>query len=331
MSAKITKWTDEKINELKQMIANKTPPIEIANQLGFSKISILTKGYNLGLNFSYLKSKVEWNDENISKLIKLNNEKKSHNEIAKEFSCSVHIIHKKLSDLRIKSKNVNYITDDEKQVLIELFNEGHTINYISKILKRSSPYLCKVAKDMGLVSKKSQQIQEQLSLLKEGKRKCRSCNGIFPYTEEFFRTRSMCKECSKKKWKMNYKLNITNITLEKLLVLRTRTCYGRACKKGLEFDITPEYLMEIYNNQKGLCFYSGIKMELAIKGTTNNYNTLSVDRIDSSKGYVKGNIVLCCDCVNTMKMKLTTNEFLTVCKNVVNHFGNLTRSRDIES
>lgn len=329
MSATITKWTDEKVKELKQMIANKISPDEIAIKMGFSKISILTKGYDLGFNFSYLKSKVEWNEENISKLIKLNDEKKQANEISKEFGCSVHIIHKKLSDLRIKSKNVNYITDDEKKTLIELFNEGHTINYISKILKRSSPYLCKIAKDLGLVSKKSQQIQEQLNLSKEGKRKCRSCNNVFPYTEEFFRTRSMCKECAKTKRKGKYQSSITNITLEKLLVLRNRTCYGRACKKGLDFDITPEYLMELYTNQNGLCYYSGMKMEIAIKGNINNYNTLSIDRIDSSKGYVKGNIVLCCDCVNTMKMKLTTNEFLTICKNVVNHFGNLTQSHDI--
>lgn len=323
MSATITKWTDDKVEELKQLISQKMTPDEIAKKIGLSKVAILTKAYNIGLNFSYLKIKVEWNDENLNKLIELNNNKKPCIEIAKEFGCSIHIIHKKLSDLKIKSKNVNYLTKSDKNKLVELFNEGHTINYISKILNRNSPYLCKIAKDMGLISKKSQQIQEQLNLTKEGKRKCRTCNNIFPYTEEFFRTRSMCKECAKTKRKGKYQSNITNLTLEKLLILRNRTCYGRACKKGLEFNLTPEYLMELYHNQKGMCYYSGIKMEIAIKGTTNNYNTLSVDRIDSTKGYVKENVVLCCDCVNTMKMNLPTNEFVSICRNVVNHFDNL--------
>lgn len=319
MSANITKWTVEKVEELKQLISQKIDPDEISIKMGLTKSAILTKGYNLGLNFGYLKNIIDWTNENINKLKELNDLKKTHCEISKEFGCPIYIIDKKLSDLKIKSKNVNYLTDSDKKTLIDLFNEGHTINYISKILNRSSPYLCKVAKDMGLISKKSQQIQEQIDLLKEGNRKCRTCSNIFPYTEDFFRTRSMCKECAKTKRKGNYQSSITNITLEKLLKLRVRTCYGRSCKKGIEFDITYEDLKEIYDKQHGNCYYSGIKMEIAIKGNVNNTNTLSVDRIDSSKGYVKTNIVLCCDSVNTMKMKLNTNDFLDVCKKIVNH------------
>ena len=112
---------------------------------------------------------------------------------------------------------------------------------------------------------------------------------------------------------------MNNITLEKLLTLRVRTAYGRACKKGLDFDLTPEYLMELYNKQNGRCYYSGIKMEIALKGYIDNTNTLSIDRVDSSKGYIKENIVLCCDSVNTMKMKLKVSDFLNICKEIVKY------------
>ena len=311
------KWTTEKINELKDLISKKTSPKDMANIMGFTKSAITTKCGELRLSFNYDGKIINWNDENIKKLVKLNNEKLSHPEIAREFGCNVMAIHGKLSQLRLRSKNVNYFTEDEKQKLIELFNEGHTINYIAKILKRGSPYLCKVARDMGLISEKSKQIQEQLNLSKEGKRKCRKCNNIFPYTDEFFRTKFMCKLCAKVHRKGTYQSYMTNITLDKLLVLRIRTAYGRACKKGLNFDLTPEYLMELYKKQKGVCYYSGIKMEIAIKGYIDNTNTLSVDRVDSSRGYTKDNVVLCCDSINTMKMKLETSNFLDICKTIV--------------
>ena len=58
-------------------------------------------------------------------------------------------------------------------------------------------------------------------------------------------------------------------------------------------------------------------MEIALKGYADNSYVVSVDRVDSNKGYLKDNVVLCCDSVNTMKMKLDTKEFLNICKEIV--------------
>jgi len=261
---------------------------------------------------------IKWTSEKIKKLIELNDQKKTHPEIAKILEFSIASIHKKLSELRIRSKNVNYFTENEKKKLIELFESGKSINYISKILNRSSPYLCTLAKKLGLISKKSKTIQEQLSLKKEGKRKCYKCKKIYPYdTDHFNSNRGICKFCVGKKSKIRYQSLMNNLTIEKLLKIRCDQSYQRACKKGWEFDITPEYLLEIYNNQNGNCYYSGIKMEISLKGYTNNNYVLSVDRKNSNKGYIKDNIVLCCDSVNTMKMKLDIDEFLNICKKIV--------------
>ena len=43
------------------------------------------------------------------------------------------------------------------------------------------------------------------------------------------------------------------------------------------------------------------------------YN-ISIDRIDSTKGYTKDNTQLVCDIVNRMKLDLPMNEFVTLCK-----------------
>jgi len=48
-----------------------------------------------------------------------------------------------------------------------------------------------------------------------------------------------------------------------------------------------------------------------------NKNKLSIDRIDSSKGYVEGNIQLVCRAVNYAKHALSQQEFIELCKEVV--------------
>ena len=44
-----------------------------------------------------------------------------------------------------------------------------------------------------------------------------------------------------------------------------------------------------------------------------NYN-ISIDRIDSSKGYTKDNIQLVCASLNNMKMDLKNKHFIQLCK-----------------
>jgi len=316
---KTTKWTGDKIQKLKELISQKLTSTEIANEMEFTKSAILSKCCELHLSLSYSK-KIDWNDENIKKLIRLNDEKKTRTEISREFECSIEAIHRKLSQLKIRSKNVKYFTEQEKKTLIKLFEEGKSINYIAGILNRGSPYLCRKAKEMGLISRKSKLIQEQLNLKKEGKRKCYKCQQIFPYTNEFFfSNQRACKTCSKKIRNSSYQSLMNNLTSDKLLLIRCRQAYQRACQKGWEFNLTPEYLLEIYNKQKGLCYYSGIKMEIALKGYTCNNYVLSIDRINSYGGYTKENVVLCCDAVNTMKMQMVTEEFINICKKIVEH------------
>lgn len=57
-------------------------------------------------------------------------------------------------------------------------------------------------------------------------------------------------------------------------------------------DVDENYLLEVWNQQEGICPYTGVKLELKKhrnRGEKIPYQA-SVDRIDSSKGYVRGNI-----------------------------------------
>ena len=66
----------------------------------------------------------------------------------------------------------------------------------------------------------------------------------------------------------------------------------------------------MYKRQEGLCYYSGDKMSF-IQGSP---NVMSVDRLDSSKGYTISNSVLCCWVYNNMKQELKEDDFYQTIK-----------------
>jgi len=89
----------------------------------------------------------------------------------------------------------------------------------------------------------------------------------------------------------------------------------RAKKDGIDFDISiddiivPEY-----------CPYLGIKLT-AKKGNKHSDALMSLDRIDSTKGYVKGNVEVISYKANRMKNNATKDELLVFAKNVIKRNG----------
>lgn len=95
----------------------------------------------------------------------------------------------------------------------------------------------------------------------------------------------------------------------------------RSCKKRFkECTLTLEDIKSKWEEQKGICPYTGFKMELRTyaKQTNNKLMQASVDRIDSNKGYIINNIEIICLCINYLKSDFTkeqVTEFLTKFKN----------------
>lgn len=96
-------------------------------------------------------------------------------------------------------------------------------------------------------------------------------------------------------------------------------------KNGREIvvDITSEYLAELYTKQNGKCALTGLPIEASITNTRNRGRvwTASVDRIDSSKGYIEGNVQWLHKDINRMKWDLDTDKFIELCKLVANNNG----------
>lgn len=85
-------------------------------------------------------------------------------------------------------------------------------------------------------------------------------------------------------------------------------------------EISLEHLKALWEDQKGICPYSGIQLELPKSKNNNLITTASLDRIDSSKGYVEGNIQFVSGSINLMKNKLTHEQTIDLCKTISKHW-----------
>ena len=89
---------------------------------------------------------------------------------------------------------------------------------------------------------------------------------------------------------------------------------SRSKSKSETTDLTLEYLKEIWETQKGLCSYTNIKMEMPRSSQDEDIKKsptkLSLDRIDPSIGYIKGNVEFVCYCVNVMKNDFTKDQMV---------------------
>lgn len=81
----------------------------------------------------------------------------------------------------------------------------------------------------------------------------------------------------------------------------TFRCVNRRFK---DIDITLDDLKEVWESQKGICPYTGLKLVLPENSNVNTidfFHRASLDRIDSSKGYIKGNVQFISTPINLMK------------------------------
>lgn len=93
-------------------------------------------------------------------------------------------------------------------------------------------------------------------------------------------------------------------------------------KRGLPFEIDRQFVLDLIEKQDGKCFYTG--EALSYKPTTENF--FSIDRLDSTQGYTKNNVVLCLSDVNYMKCDLLLGRFVNLCKLIAKHTESKIRS-----
>lgn len=153
--------------------------------------------------------------------------------------------------------------------------------------------------------------------------KCKESKPLdhFYYHKDKSRYYSCCKLClnpSSKTSKFSshwYKERFSQEELDLFSKLKNLCTKAKLRKQDFDPEVNWEYLFDLWENQNGKCAYSGLSLSIE----TNHPHTVSLDRIDSDKGYERGNLQLLSFTVNRMKMDLNEEDFLEICGHVANN------------
>lgn len=74
-------------------------------------------------------------------------------------------------------------------------------------------------------------------------------------------------------------------------------------------EISEELIEKMWNDQEGKCAFSGLSMSVPGWGERNKPNTISIDRINSDRGYLANNVQLVCYSLNLAKNNFDDSQF----------------------
>ena len=144
---------------------------------------------------------------------------------------------------------------------------------------------------------------------------CSSCNteqsyGRLDHYKSAIRGDWKCKKCSNHAANNKGKHHAIPVTWFSM----KQKC---GASRGYLWTITIEDIWNLYEDQEGLCALSGVPIKWADRGLT---ATVSIDRIDSSEGYVLENVQLVHKDVNFMKQQFDQEYFINMCKAIAENF-----------
>lgn len=186
-------------------------------------------------------------------------------------------------------------------------------------------------------SKKWNFAHRKISSIPEGMKKCTKCKEVLPKTQEYFKLQEdkfywgSCNTCrnlgrrerdkayydrtrdkqaeSRKSWR-NANKDAQAQWQKGYYATPTRRYkhYRSAAKqRDIGFELTFEEFQEFWGQP---CYYCADSIE-----------TVGLDRVDSSIGYVFFNVVSCCKKCNFAKHLMNEDEFVAHCEKIVNNFN----------
>lgn len=131
--------------------------------------------------------------------------------------------------------------------------------------------------------------------------------------------RTICKSCFTKRQRLHDQSLDNEKKFDKCLRWRILSAKDRAKKLNIEFNLTLDYIKDLWNKQNGRCALSNIEMTFLLKEGRVPTN-VSIDRIDRTKGYIEGNVQLVCMACNQIKSDLSEVKMYEFCKKIVEYY-----------
>lgn len=133
------------------------------------------------------------------------------------------------------------------------------------------------------------------------------------------RTR-MCKSCASKETAASYPPPVKRQAVGLLGKTYYSSLRRGADVRGLEWSVSQEYLWSIFT---GKCALTGQEITLSLETHNSapayHYFTASLDRIDSSLGYIEGNVQWVHKDINRLKNNYDQEDFIKMCTMVVTY------------
>lgn len=154
----------------------------------------------------------------------------------------------------------------------------------------------------------------------ERSKPCEVCGKDFNYLKSYAKYCS--QDCRNKgNYDFDKNKNFRRSSVENSLLSIMWGARARAKRKGMECTITDSDILNLLLKQEGKCAATGIIMKPSKQEGHKGKDpyTISIDRIDSTKGYIEGNIQLVCIVFNEFKNSYSLDIVTEVCKNYIKY------------
>lgn len=99
------------------------------------------------------------------------------------------------------------------------------------------------------------------------------------------------------------------------LAYLSRSSRERAASANRQHNLSPDYISELMARQDGRCALTGMKLSMTPSSASGRAPFApSLDRIDSSIGYIDGNVRIVCRMANLARNVFSDSEFYTMCR-----------------
>ena len=224
---------------------------------------------------------------------KIINNNMSMKDLAQEIHCTTGNILYHLKKHKLHKKSIYKIEDSD--ILGKTFDNWTVLHKVPKDHRRGVYWLCQCKCG-------AQREHRSYELIKNNYKQCITCHN---------------KDLGHKKQGCN---NYNWVGCGEITGTFWCSIKNSARKRKIGFEITIEEAWKQFEKQRGLCALSGRKLQFARKMSENvKFCTASLDRIDSTNGYIKDNIQWIHKDINRMKSIFDEQYFINTCQEIVEY------------